>query len=173
MLQKGLGGTCTNNARDVRLMLVLMWLGSRYAVRTVMDIAHCQLVKWLHCFDVWQVFMGMGEPLHNLDAVVAACDIMCHPLGLHMSQNKVRHARLSNETSNVGPAYGRRAQLLPAACHMQKLPMLLVHTLQIPALSDAIPLWMRLIKPHAASHHSACCRSLCPPWVLWTKWRPS
>jgi 23S rRNA (adenine2503-C2)-methyltransferase len=36
------------------------------------------------------VFMGMGEPLHNYDAVMAAVDIMCQPLGLHMSHNKVR-----------------------------------------------------------------------------------
>eukprot|EP00775_Hariotina_reticulata_P001248 gene1248-1588_t len=35
------------------------------------------------------VFMGMGEPLHNFESVMAAVDIMCHPLGLHMSHNKV------------------------------------------------------------------------------------
>lgn len=35
------------------------------------------------------VFMGMGEPLHNLDAVLAACDILCDPQGLHFSYNKV------------------------------------------------------------------------------------
>jgi hypothetical protein len=35
------------------------------------------------------VFMGMGEPLHNLPAVLAACEAMCCPLGLHMSHNKV------------------------------------------------------------------------------------
>jgi hypothetical protein len=35
------------------------------------------------------VFMGMGEPLHNYDAVMTAVDIMCQPLGLHMSHNKV------------------------------------------------------------------------------------
>jgi hypothetical protein len=36
------------------------------------------------------VFMGMGEPLHNLAAVVEAIDIMTHPLGLHLSYSKVR-----------------------------------------------------------------------------------
>lgn len=36
------------------------------------------------------VFMGMGEPLHNYDAVMAAVNIMVQPLGLHMSHNKVR-----------------------------------------------------------------------------------
>lgn len=35
------------------------------------------------------VFMGMGEPLDNLDSVMAAVDIMTHPLGLHMSRYKV------------------------------------------------------------------------------------
>ena len=32
---------------------------------------------------------GMGEPLHNLDAVLAAVDIMTDPLGLQLSHNKV------------------------------------------------------------------------------------
>lgn len=35
------------------------------------------------------VFMGMGEPLHNLPAVLAAVDILCDPLGLQLSHNKV------------------------------------------------------------------------------------
>lgn len=35
------------------------------------------------------VFMGMGEPLHNYEAVMAAVEVMCQPLGLHMSHNKV------------------------------------------------------------------------------------
>ncbi len=33
--------------------------------------------------------MGMGEPLANLDAVLAAVDIMCHPVGLQLSAMKV------------------------------------------------------------------------------------
>lgn len=35
------------------------------------------------------VFMGMGEPLHNLDSVLAACDVLNHPLGLELSHNKI------------------------------------------------------------------------------------
>lgn len=35
------------------------------------------------------VFMGMGEPLHNFDAVVKACNILSSPLGLQVSHNKV------------------------------------------------------------------------------------
>lgn len=36
-----------------------------------------------------RICQGMGEPLHNLDAVLASAEIMNHPLGLHMSHNKV------------------------------------------------------------------------------------
>eukprot|EP00882_Tetradesmus_deserticola_P014997 GHRQ01015964.1.p2 GENE.GHRQ01015964.1~~GHRQ01015964.1.p2 ORF type:complete len:123 (-),score=24.77 GHRQ01015964.1:481-849(-) len=54
------------------------------------------------------VFMGMGEPLHNYEAVSAAVDIMCQPLGLHMSHNKVgRGARAK-------PPAGRRPASTPA-----------------------------------------------------------
>ncbi|GFR44485.1 hypothetical protein Agub_g5748 [Astrephomene gubernaculifera] len=35
------------------------------------------------------VFMGMGEPLHNPHAVTAAAAIASHPLGLHISPNKI------------------------------------------------------------------------------------
>lgn len=35
------------------------------------------------------VFMGMGEPLDNLAAVLSAVNIMCHPEGLQLSTRKV------------------------------------------------------------------------------------
>ncbi|KAI4383675.1 hypothetical protein MLD38_009484 [Melastoma candidum] len=35
------------------------------------------------------VFMGMGEPLHNIDNVIKASDIMVHEQGLHFSPRKV------------------------------------------------------------------------------------
>ncbi|KAK4598100.1 hypothetical protein RGQ29_015554 [Quercus rubra] len=35
------------------------------------------------------VFMGMGEPLHNIDNVIKAADIMVHDQGLHFSPRKV------------------------------------------------------------------------------------
>ncbi|KAI4314318.1 hypothetical protein L6164_027239 [Bauhinia variegata] len=35
------------------------------------------------------VFMGMGEPLHNIDNVIKAADIMVHDRGLHFSPRKV------------------------------------------------------------------------------------
>ncbi|XAR65062.1 23S rRNA (adenine(2503)-C(2))-methyltransferase [Bertholletia excelsa] len=35
------------------------------------------------------VFMGMGEPFHNIDNVIKAADIMVHEQGLHFSPRKV------------------------------------------------------------------------------------
>ena len=35
------------------------------------------------------VFMGMGEPLHNVDAVVRALDVLCDPAGLGIAPNRV------------------------------------------------------------------------------------
>ena len=35
------------------------------------------------------VFMGMGEPLHNYEAVVRALDLLMHPLGLGMSPRRI------------------------------------------------------------------------------------
>jgi len=35
------------------------------------------------------VFMGMGEPLDNLDNVQTACDILAHPDGLHFSPSRI------------------------------------------------------------------------------------
>ena len=39
------------------------------------------------------VFMGMGEPLHNLSAVLSAVDILCDSTGLQFSHNKVGHVQ--------------------------------------------------------------------------------
>ncbi len=35
------------------------------------------------------VFMGMGEPLHNVDAVVRALDVLCDPAGLGVAASRV------------------------------------------------------------------------------------
>ena len=35
------------------------------------------------------VFMGMGEPLHNVDAVVGALDVLCDPAGLGVAPSRV------------------------------------------------------------------------------------
>lgn len=34
-------------------------------------------------------FVGMGEPLHNLEAVLPALEIITHPLGLHFGVPRV------------------------------------------------------------------------------------
>ncbi len=35
------------------------------------------------------VFMGMGEPLHNVEAVLRALDVLCDPAGLGIAPNRV------------------------------------------------------------------------------------
>ena len=49
--------------------------------------------------DLSLVFMGMGEPLHNLDAVTRAIAVMCEPAGLGMSSR-----RMTVSTSGLVPA---------------------------------------------------------------------
>eukprot|EP00887_Chlorella_sp_A99_P001273 scaffold14.g1273.t1 len=40
---------------------------------------------------VWhrRCLAGMGEPMHNLDAVLPSVEILCHPMGLHLSATKI------------------------------------------------------------------------------------
>lgn len=55
------------------------------------------------------VFMGMGEPLHNLDHVAKACQILLDPDGLNFSKRKV-----TVSTSGIVPAIeelGRRVDV--------------------------------------------------------------
>jgi 23S rRNA (adenine2503-C2)-methyltransferase len=42
-----------------------------------------------HAQQINVVFMGMGEPLLNMDALVAAIRVMNHPLGLNMSGRRI------------------------------------------------------------------------------------
>lgn len=35
------------------------------------------------------VFMGMGEPMRNLNAIITACQILTHPKGLNFSPSKI------------------------------------------------------------------------------------
>ncbi|MBN22313.1 MAG: 23S rRNA (adenine(2503)-C(2))-methyltransferase RlmN [Bdellovibrionaceae bacterium] len=48
------------------------------------------------------VFMGMGEPLHNVDAVIDACKILLDSTGLHFSKRKI-----TVSTSGLVPAIER------------------------------------------------------------------
>lgn len=54
-----------------------------------------------HFDDMFQniVFMGMGEPLHNLDNVIRAVEILSDPLGLEISPRKI-----TISTSGLVPA---------------------------------------------------------------------
>jgi 23S rRNA (adenine2503-C2)-methyltransferase len=51
------------------------------------------------------VFMGMGEPLHNLDNVVKACQILLEPHGLKFSKRKI-----TVSTSGLVPAIDELGQ---------------------------------------------------------------
>lgn len=58
----------------------------------------CTVVCWLSCVvaDVAACLCAVlccAEPLDNLESVMAAVDIMTHPLGLHMSRQKVGEGR--------------------------------------------------------------------------------
>jgi 23S rRNA (adenine2503-C2)-methyltransferase len=54
------------------------------------------------------VFMGMGEPLHNLDNVHKAIRILNHPAGLNISTR-----RITVSTSGLAPAIERLAGMKP------------------------------------------------------------
>jgi 23S rRNA (adenine2503-C2)-methyltransferase len=54
------------------------------------------------------VFMGMGEPLHNLDQVHRAIRILAHPGGLNISPR-----RITVSTSGLVPGIERLAHLSP------------------------------------------------------------
>lgn len=60
------------------------------------------------------VFMGMGEPLHNLPAVMAAVDILCDGVGLQFSHNKVR-SRRGLPYSQAHPTYSTTIRKLRTA----------------------------------------------------------
>ncbi len=58
--------------------------------------------------SVTLVFMGMGEPLHNLDEVHRAVTIFNHPQGLNISTR-----RITVSTSGLAPGIERLAALRP------------------------------------------------------------
>ena len=57
---------------------------------------------------VFLVFMGMGEPLHNLDHVHRAIAVLCHPLGAGLSPR-----RITVSTAGMAPGIERLARLEP------------------------------------------------------------
>jgi 23S rRNA (adenine2503-C2)-methyltransferase len=58
--------------------------------------------------DLTLVFMGMGEPLHNLDHVHRAIRLLCHPAGLGLSAR-----RITVSTSGLVSGIERLAGLEP------------------------------------------------------------
>lgn len=54
------------------------------------------------------VFMGMGEPLHNLKEVARAVEILCHPMGVGMSPQ-----RITVSTSGLVPGIEELATINP------------------------------------------------------------
>jgi 23S rRNA (adenine2503-C2)-methyltransferase len=59
-----------------------------------------------HPGELTLVFMGMGEPLHNLDAVARAIRVLCDPLGLGISPR-----RMTLSTSGLVPELDELARL--------------------------------------------------------------
>ena len=54
------------------------------------------------------VYMGMGEPLHNFDAVVASLGVICDPDGCGYS-----HKRVTISTSGLGPQIDKLGRVAP------------------------------------------------------------
>ncbi len=61
-----------------------------------------------HPGDLTLVFMGMGEPLHNLTQVARAIAVLCHPAGLGLSAR-----RITVSTSGLVPEIAELGRLEP------------------------------------------------------------
>ncbi|HET7545234.1 MAG TPA: 23S rRNA (adenine(2503)-C(2))-methyltransferase RlmN [Polyangiaceae bacterium] len=61
-----------------------------------------------HPGDLTLVFMGMGEPLHNLSQVARAIGVLCHPAGLGLSAR-----RITVSTSGLVPEMAELRALEP------------------------------------------------------------
>ncbi len=61
-----------------------------------------------HPSELTLVFMGMGEPLHNLENVLRAIRVLCHPAGLGLPER-----RITVSTSGIVPAIAELAQADP------------------------------------------------------------
>lgn len=78
-----------------------------------------QLLAILHRFGprsaslVNLVFMGMGEPLHNVDALIRALDVICDPAGLGIAPSRIT-------VSTAGHVAGLD-RLIRDSCHRPEL----------------------------------------------------
>lgn len=98
------------------------------------------------------VYMGMGEPLHNLPAVLPSIETLCQPLGLHVSYNKVRQGKCGTARGQAGQHCSHSAAVC-VGC----------------SFSCALAAHSALAS--GAAPHTACApplllpRSLCLPWA--------
>ncbi len=63
-----------------------------------------------HPGELTLVFMGMGEPLHNLSQVARAIAVLCHPRGLGLSAK-----RITVSTSGLAPEIDELGATVAAA----------------------------------------------------------
>jgi len=63
------------------------------------------------------VLMGMGEPLHNYDAVMKAVDILCHPEGLNLPQRRISLSTVGLVPGILRLADERRKVALAVSLH--------------------------------------------------------
>jgi 23S rRNA (adenine2503-C2)-methyltransferase len=97
------------------------------------------------------VFMGMGEPLHNVDALVRALDVLCDPAGLGLAPSRIT-------VSTVGHVSGlerlARARYLPelaisvngASDEVRRRLMPVNQRWPLAALREALARWPK--RPH-------------------------
>lgn len=83
---------------------------------------------------------GMGEPLHNLEAVRRAISILCHPRGLQFSPNKVT-------VSTVGLVPEIRT--LAGSCRAQL-------AVSLHATTDEVRDWIAPVNRRRAPHKAMC-----------------
>ncbi|CAI5461308.1 unnamed protein product [Closterium sp. Yama58-4] len=93
------------------------------------------------------VFMGMGEPLHNLPAVLTACNTLLDPLGAHCSP-----ARTTVSTCGLVP------EMVEFCSHSQASLALSLHATTDEVRSSIMP----INKKHNLSSLFACLRQLFP-----------
>ena len=64
------------------------------------------------------MLQGMGEPLHNFEAVRRSISILCHPQGLQFSHNKVSVSTVGLVPEMEGPgSHMQRPASCLFACH--------------------------------------------------------
>jgi len=81
------------------------------------------------------VFMGMGEPLHNLKAVIAAIRILTHTCGVNLS-----HRNITVSTVGLIPQLKQLAQTLPVNLAVSLNASTQTQRLQVMPVSKKYPL---------------------------------